>query len=126
MVSSGIKFGIAGVAASIVLMKDREKAIIKATATQIAKSTIELKEEVKASIGVSRAEPRSIDTGEFLTSIKSKSSKNTGIVSSNKPQALFMEFGTSKIHERRHFRNSLDRKKKKIENDLDKAIENII
>lgn len=126
MVSRGISFGIAGIATSIAFFKGREEAIQKAVTKQLAVSVVELKEEVKSSIEGSRAESRSVDTGEFLNSVESKSDETTGIVSSDVPQALFMEFGTTKIPERRHFRNSLDRKKKKIEEDLDNAVKKII
>jgi hypothetical protein len=73
-----------------------------------------LQEEIQASIEGGRAEPRSVDTGEFLSSIISTNTNTGAIVSSDVPQALFMEFGTTRIPERRHFRNSLDRLKEVI------------
>jgi len=126
MVRGGIKFGITGVAASVAFIVARDNAIQSALKKQIKKSTNELKEEVKDSIRGIKAEPRSIDTGEFLNSVEGRAKDFVGIVSSDVPQALFMEFGTSKTHERRHFRNSLARKKRKIEEDLDRAVKDII
>lgn len=80
----------------------------------ISKAGNLLKDEIKESISGRRAEKRSVDTGEFLKSIKMDATKTSAIVSSTVPQALFMEFGTSRIPERRHFRNSGDRNKNKI------------
>ena len=75
-----------------------------------------LKEEVQSSIEGNRAEPRSVDTGEFLESVDTISSKNSVSVYSNVDQSKFMEYGTSKIKARRHFGNSKDRNKNKIIN----------
>jgi len=79
--------------------------------------------EVKASIAGQRAEPTSVDTGQFLNSVKTDNSKKMqSMVSSDVPQSLFMEFGTSRITERRHFRNSKERKKQKINTMIKEAI----
>ena len=86
-----------------------------------------LKEEVKASVAGQRAEPRSVDTGEFLSSVELGTTKTSATVFSDVPQSLFMEFGTSRgIRERRHFRNSLARNKKKIIGILDTEIKQTI
>lgn len=68
-----------------------------------------LQEEIQASIEGNRSEPRSVDTGDFLRSIETSAAPNGVVVSSDVPQSVFMEYGTSKIEERRHFRNSLER-----------------
>ncbi|MCK5624937.1 hypothetical protein KAI04_03795 [Candidatus Pacearchaeota archaeon] len=91
-------------------------------AKEMEKIGKDVKEEVKESIAGHKSEPRSVDTGEFLDSIISSSFKNSATISSNVPQSVFMEFGTMSIPERRHFRNSLDRKKKDIINILKNAI----
>ena len=122
----GIEVVVTGIKSTSSFINARNLLIDKAIENQLIKSTTELKEEVKSSIQGSRAEPRSVDTGDFLKSIESKSDKNTGRVSSDVKQSIFMEFGTTKIPERRHFRNSLNRKKKKIEDDIASAIGNII
>lgn len=70
-----------------------------------------LKEEVRASIAGERAEPRSVATGEFLSSPEVQSRDMEASVTSytSQGQGLFMEYGTTKILPRMHFRNSLDR-----------------
>lgn len=127
MVKGGVRFRITGVAISVAFMKARDEAIKKALSKQIKELTAELKLEVKDSIQGFKSEPRSVDTGEFLDSIQGRTKDLIGVVSSEGvPQALFMEFGTSKVQERRHFRNSLARKKKKINEDLARAVKDII
>lgn len=58
----------------------------------------------------------SVDTGRFLGSIKGKSFKRYGIVYSNLKYAKSLEYGTSKIKPRRHFRNTLARNQDNIKN----------
>ena len=96
------------------LRSDVKDAVVKATAI--------VKEEVKKSIQGQAAEPRSIDTREFLNSVDSSVEDNQGIVYSDVEQGAFMEFGTSKIPERRHFRNSLNRNKDKINRIMKQSI----
>lgn len=74
-----------------------------------------LKNEIKESIEGHRAEPRSVDTGEFLDSIETQSINTNEIsVFSDVPQSVFMEYGNSRISPRRHFSNSLARNEKNI------------
>jgi len=80
-----------------------------------------LKSEIQASIKGERAESRSVSTGEFLNSVEARN----GVVSSDVPQAKFLEFGTRKVHERRHFRNSADRSKHKIKDILGDALKKL-
>jgi hypothetical protein len=70
-----------------------------------------LKEEIQASIDGQRAEPRSVDTGNFLNSIELSTFVGGAKVSTDVDYSKFLEYGTSKINERRHFRNSTDRTK---------------
>jgi hypothetical protein len=90
-------------------MEQKKTEIQNRVKTAIVESGMLLKEEVKESIQGNRAEPRSVDTGEFLNSIESNPITDGVVVSSDVKQSVFMEYGTSKIEERRHFRNSVDR-----------------
>ena len=80
----------------------------------IKDSTIMVSGEVKLSIAGRRAETRSVDTGQFLNSIDYSCTNDEGKVFSNVNHAIFLEYGTSKIAPRRHFRNSLFRNQPKI------------
>ena len=70
-----------------------------------------LKEEIESSIAGERAEPRSVKTGAFLNSIESIPWYNGVKILSDVEYAKFLEYGTSKMEERRHFRNSMGRTK---------------
>ncbi len=111
--TTGIK--ITGMNKMFAFLSSKRKFFNNAVNDSVKQGSELLKNEVKESIKGSRSEPRSVDTGEFLNSIEADSKNNKATVTSNVKQAGFMEFGTSKIQERRHFRNSLARNKKTIE-----------
>ncbi len=115
-----------GVRETVAFMLLSRKRIQESIAKGMEKIGKDVKSEVKESIRGHKAELRSVDTGEFLESVDSKSTKNTATISSDVSQSVFMEFGTSRgIIERRHFRNSLNRKKKDIQNILSAAIKTV-
>jgi len=70
--------------------------------------------EVKLSISGHRPEPVSVDTGQFLNSIDMIQSEFEVTVLTPLEYPVFLEYGTSKIQARRHFNNSLDRNRSKI------------
>ena len=71
--------------------------------------------EVVESIAGHRAETMSVDTGRFKNSIVAIFPKPfTASVETNVEYAKFLEFGTSKIMPRMHFRNTLIRNHSKI------------
>lgn len=97
-------------------------------AVSSAESGMILKEEIESSIAGQRSEPRSVDTGAFLASIQSQNLAN-GIgfeVWTDIEYAKFLEYGTTYIEERRHFRNSMDRVspiiKEKFGNEIKKIL----
>lgn len=106
-----VKIEIRGIDGVNRYLKKKSSNIKDEIKSSMRESSMLLKEEVQSSIQGHRAEPRSVDTGEFLNSIRRGAGNNSASVASNVKQALFMEYGTTKIHERRHFRNSLNRLK---------------
>lgn len=70
--------------------------------------------EVKSSIAGQRAEPRSVDTGKFLGSIKNNPEKTQVTISSDVEYAKILEYGGGKRAPRRHFNNSVERNRNKI------------
>lgn len=87
----------------------------------------ELKKEVEASIAGQRAEKRSVDTGEFQGTIQiATSSTNTVAVMSPLSYPRYLEYGTSRIPARRHFRNSLARKRQAIVDNMRKSIKKVL
>lgn len=114
---------VEGVEDTIVFLNDKNETIKKSISVALQECGILLKEEIQNSIEGNRAEPRSVDTGEFLNSITSQRESDTEVsVSSDVPQSIFMEFGTIYIPERRHFRNSADRLQGDIKNRIEEEI----
>jgi len=72
--------------------------------------------EVKDSIAGRKAEPTSVDTGQFLNSVSTDNSRELeSVVFSDVEHAKFLEHGTSKINARRHFGNTLKRESTRIQ-----------
>jgi len=101
-------------------LESKNEKVLSEAEKAIAMATLYVEGEVKSSIAGQRAEPRSVDTGQLLNSVTSNSNGLQGTVSSDVEQALYMEYGTVYIPERRHFRNTLARNQEKI-NDYIKA-----
>ena len=70
--------------------------------------------EVKQSIAGHRPETRSVDTGRFLNSVTTNFSKLQAKIFSSVNYAQFLEFGTSRVQPRHHFRNTKERNKSKV------------
>jgi len=80
--------------------------------------------EVKQSIAGQRSEPRSVDTGRFLNSVQTDNSKYfQSRIFSNVRYAIHLEKGTSRINPRRHFKNSANRKRVEIVNNISRALQ---
>lgn len=74
-----------------------------------------LNREIVLSIAGQRAEKKSVDTGRFMSSIKYKKlGLLNGKVYSNVGYGPHLEYGTTNIKPRRHFRNSAARNRVKI------------
>jgi len=80
----------------------------------MVKAGTHMDKEVKSSIAGQRAEPTSVDTGNFLRSVTFKSFSDSAVIYSDVSYAEFLEYGTSRINARRHFNNSKNRNKQKI------------
>jgi len=91
----------------------------------VVKAGTYIEEEVKESIMGHKAEPRSVNTGQLANSIEfSKTGKAVGKIEpkgdsypngqTTKEVATYLEYGTSRISPRRHFRNTESRNKGKV------------
>lgn len=83
----------------------------------VKKAALFLHGEVKLSIAGRRSERRSVDTGRFLNTVEVEpEGKLNAIIFSRLPYAKSLEFNRSIMGgPRRHFNNSLDRNKQKIQ-----------
>ena len=91
----------------------------------LKKASLFLQGEVKESIAGRKAEPTSVDTGRFLNSVDFNVGKKNAKVFTLLKYAKFLEFGTSHIRARKHFRNSKDRNKGKIANIIRTVVKGI-
>jgi len=117
-----VKFEIRGVQETINFLHQKSKDIVSAQEKAMNQVALFMEGEVKESIAGRKAEPRSVDTGRFLNSVKGTSELETAVIQSELEYSEFLEYGTSKISPRSHFRNSLDRNHVKIREFLDKEI----
>jgi len=99
--------------------KEKRKRVNKA----IHNAGFKVESEVKQSIAGQKAEHRSVDTGRFINSVNTKLGDMVSYVVSNLPYSKYLEYGTSKITARKHFRNSLARKKPEIRRDIQTALD---
>jgi hypothetical protein len=81
-------------------------------------------EEVQSSIMGNRAEPKSVDTGKFANSINVRFRKKDEIEIYPKDvdYAVYLEYGTSRIGARRHFKNTESRTKSKVKDIIQNEI----
>jgi len=102
-----------------------KEALQKADAA-IKKSGFFIEGEVKQSIAGHRAEPTSVDTGRFLNSVRVDSSEKLQTnVKSSVGYAKFLEYGTSRMSPRSHFRNTAKRNEAKVREFVNKEIKKI-
>ncbi len=100
----------------------------------VAKGANLLQQEVQESIIGNRAETKSVDTGNFGNSIHVDKVSNAaykifpkGIYPNGtkvEDVATWLEYGTERITERRHFRNSLYRKEKDVKEVIAREVRN--
>ena len=121
-----VSLNIKGVKSTKAFLKFKDKEIEKVADEAIIKSGFFIEGEVKESIAGHRAEPKSVDTGQFLNSVRTKRIRPLLVsVESDVRHAKFMEFGTSRIRPRRHFNNTAKRNEKKIRTFVRKEIKKI-
>lgn len=93
----------------------KNKLFAMAAEKAMDEATLYVEGEVKASIAGNRAEHPSVDTGHFLQSVTSETAGEGGYVYTDVDYAKYLEYGTSKIPARRHFRNTASRVRPKVQ-----------
>jgi len=115
MATQGIIIAVKGIDEAISKLKDIASNKLKNVEQGIKKAGFYVQAEVQASIAGQRAETRSVDTGRFLNSVKTTFPEPyTATVETNVVYATHLEFGTSKLQPRSHFRNTANRNKDKV------------
>lgn len=118
-----VTYEVLGVEALIRRIRKDQKLIATAADAGVLRAAAFIEEEVKESIAGKRAETKSVDTGRLINSIRTdKIEKGVVQVKTNVPYAKHLEFGTSKIPARRHFRNTVERNKAKVAKEINSKI----
>lgn len=129
-----VRVEILGVNETLRLLRSKGKDVEQGADTGVLLAANFIKEEVQESIIGNRAEPKSVDTGLFGDNIIAdkirkaefkiftRRVKYPGTNTTTQEVATKLEFGTSTISPRMHFRNTEARNKKKIRNIIEKEI----
>lgn len=114
---------VKGVERTVEILKAKDITTQEVTNAAIHEAGFFLQKEVKESIAGRRPELASVDTGRFLGSVETDNSRKfVTRVFSDVSYAKFLEFGTTSIAPRSHFRNSASRNRRKIVNGIQDRI----
>ena len=106
---------IQGIQKAATIISRKFKKMAQEGTKEIHQAGLFMEREVKLSISGRRAEPKSVDTGQFRNSIRTDNSRfMLSVVSTNLSYAKYLEFGTTRVQPRRHFRNSKERNRRKV------------
>ena len=123
---AAISVKVKGAASAALFLKSKGKEVFNLANDAINKAGFFIEGEVKESIAGHRAEPRSVDTGRFLNSVKNVQEKPlTSIVKTNVKYADTLEFGTSKRRPRRHFNNTAKRNQRKVSDFVERELNSL-
>ena len=118
-----IKVQIIGVKEAVQKLDLKNKEVLNKVSAAINTAALDVEGEVKQSIAGRRAEMRSVDTGRFMGSVTTtKRGELVSAVETNVEYAKFIEYGTSKLNPRYHFRNTAAREREKVINKVRQAV----
>jgi hypothetical protein len=101
-----VKIEILGIPELMDMMEKKQRAMIKILPIAVRNATLYLHAQIKESIGRGVNAPVAVDTGRFLNSVDFRTEENNGIVFNDLEYAKFIEYGTSRMGSRPHFRNT--------------------
>jgi len=88
-------------------MEEKQEKTKEAISQSVRYATLELQNQVKISIAQGTNAPVAVDTGRFLNSVDFEPiDSNSAKVFTDIEYAKFIEYGTSKMQSRPHFRNT--------------------
>lgn len=120
-----VKVEVIGVPEVQKFLNSKNKKFHSAIAKAMMKSGFFIEGEVKQSIAGQRAEPRSVDTGRFMQSVKGTSTNDSATISSDVEYAKHLEYGTSKMRARQHFRNTKFRNQGKVKEIIEREVKGV-
>ena len=111
---NNVKIEIIGVKEAIKKIDMKNREIREKVSAAINREALKVEGEVKQSIAGRRSEPRSVDTGKFMQSVTTIPGILEASIETNVAYAKFLEYGTSKMMPRQHFRNTAARMREKV------------
>lgn len=119
----GLQIEIKGMDKVANFLKEKSVDIINKAENAIKQSGFYIQGEVQASIAGQRAEHRSVDTGRFMGSVKTIFPQQlVAVVETNVEYAKHLEYGTSRMAPRSHFRNTVARNEHKVKEFIEKEL----
>jgi hypothetical protein len=120
---NNVQVEIIGVSEAITRIRKMNKDLKSKLDAEIFRAANYIQQEVQESIIGNRAETKSVDTGRFANSIKvDKIKDNEYKIFTRVPYAKHLEYGTSKLAPRSHFRNTKARTAKNVKALVDSAV----
>ena len=108
-------FKLLGVKTAMISIKKSVKMAVNASEDGVKEATLYAEGQIKESIAHGKNAAKAVDTGRFLNSVTGTSKGKVGAVTSNVKYAPDLEFGTSKMSARPHFRNTMKKEQTKIQ-----------
>jgi HK97 gp10 family phage protein len=109
-----ISFEIKGLKETHEMLQNKKRQIDQNAHVGINRATLFMQGEVVLSIAGQRNEPRSVDSGRFMSSIDVTTLGDSGWVFTDVEYAKILEFGGVNRQPRSHFRNSVARNKQEV------------
>lgn len=120
-----VKIIVNGISDVVSLLKKSKRVIDQNANVGVNKATFYVQGKVKESIARGTNAPVAVDTGAFLRSVDLASTKDEGIVFSDIHHAKYVEYGTSYMKSRPHFRNTAAKEEHKVKDIIEQEIKNI-
>ena len=117
-----VKITVKGLEEAKRFLDNKAKEIENKGKAALTMASLHMQNEVKLSIAGFKSEPTSVDTGRFLNSVDINIGKIDAIIFSDIPYANHLEYGTTRIKPRSHFRNSKARNQDKVIEIIEKEI----
>lgn len=107
-------------------LNGKNKEAIEAANKAIVKSGFYVQEKVQDSLAHGTNAQKAFDTGRLTQSVKAESKqKLVSTISSNVDYAKFIEYGTSKMSARPHFRNTAKKEEVKVQDFVNAEIKKV-
>jgi HK97 gp10 family phage protein len=120
-----LKIEVSGLKESINYLISKKNNALIARKEGISQATFYLQNKIKESIARGVNAPVTVDTGRFLNSVDAKTSDDDGVVYTDLEYAKYLEYGTTKMKSRPHFRNTAMVENSNVKEIISDKIKNI-